>query len=67
MRGSLALIQLAKAHALLAGCGYATPHDVKTIAPDVLRHRIVTTYEAEAESLDADDLVGRILAHVDVP
>ena len=67
VRGSLALIQLAKAHALLAGRGYATPHDVKTIAPDVLRHRIVTTYEAEVESLDADDLVGRILAHVDVP
>ena len=67
MRGSLALVQLARTHALLAGRSYATPHDVKTIAPDVLRHRIVTTYEAEAEGRDADDLAAAILAHVEVP
>ena len=67
VRGSLALVQLAKSHALLAGRSYASPHDVKTIAPDVLRHRIVTTYEAEAEGRDADDLAGAILAHVEVP
>ena len=67
VRGSLGLVQLAKAHALLAGRNYASPHDVKTIAPDVLRHRIVPTYEAEAEGRDADSLADAILAHVEVP
>ena len=67
VRGSLALVQLAKANALLAGRTYASPHDVKTIAPDVLRHRIVPTYEAEAEGRSADDLVEAILGHVAVP
>ena len=67
VRGSLALVQLARAHALLAGRSYASPHDVKTVAPDVLRHRIVTSYEAEAEGRDADDLAAAILAHVEVP
>ena len=67
VRGSLALVQLARTHALLAGRSYASPHDVKTVAPDVLRHRIVTTYEAEAEGRDADDLAAAILAHVEVP
>ena len=67
VRGSLALVQLAKAHALLAGRNYASPHDVKTIAPDVLRHRIVPTYEAEAEGRSADDLLQDVLGHVEVP
>ena len=67
VRGSLSLVQLARAHALLAGRNYASPHDVKSIAPDVLRHRIVATYEAEAEGRDADDLAGVILNHVEVP
>ena len=67
VRGSLSLVQLAKAHALLAGRDYASPHDVKSVAPDVLRHRIVPTYEAEAEGRDADDLAAAILAHVEVP
>ena len=67
VRGSLALVQLAKTHALLAGRDYASPHDVKSIAPDVLRHRIVPTYEAEAEDRGADDLAASILAHVEVP
>ena len=67
VRGSLSLVQLAKAHALLAGRNYASPHDVKTVAPDVLRHRIVPTYEAEAEGRDADSLADAILAHVEVP
>ena len=67
VRASLALVQLAKTHALLAGRGYASPHDVKTVAPDVLRHRIVPTYEAEAEGRDSDDLAAAILAHVEVP
>ena len=67
VRGSLALVQLAKAHALLAGRDYASPHDVKSIAPDVLRHRIVPTFEAEAEGRDADNLAAAVLAHVEVP
>ena len=67
VRGSLGLVQLAKTHALLAGRDYASPHDVKSIAPDVLRHRIVPTYEAEAEGKSADDLAGEILSHVEVP
>ena len=67
VRGSLALVQLAKTHALLAGRNYASPHDVKTVAPDALRHRIVTTYEAEAEGRDADSLADDILGHVEVP
>ena len=67
VRGSLSLVQLAKTHALLAGRDYASPHDVKTVAPDVLRHRVVPTYEAEAEGRDADSLVDDILNHVEVP
>ena len=67
VRGSLSLVQLAKTHALLAGRDYASPHDVKTVAPDVLRHRVVPTYEAEAEGRDAGSLAGDILAHVEVP
>ena len=67
VRGSLCLVQLAKTHALLAGRNYASPHDVKTVAPDVLRHRIVTTYEAEAEGRDSDSLADDILGHVEVP
>ena len=67
VRGSLALVQLAKTNALLAGRTYASPHDVKTIAPDVLRHRIVPTYEAEAEGKTTDDLAAAVLNHVEVP
>ena len=67
VRGSLNLIRLAKANALLAGRSYTSPHDVKSVAPDVLRHRVVVTYEAEAEGRSADDLVDVILSNVEVP
>ena len=67
VRGSLNLIRLAKANALLAGRSYTSPHDVKSIAPDVLRHRVVVTYEAEAERRSADDVIDVILANVEVP
>ena len=67
VRGSLNLVRLAKANALLAGRSYTSPHDVKSVAPDVLRHRVVVTYEAEAEGRGADDLVDVILANVEVP
>ena len=66
-RATIALASCARAHAFLRGRGYVTPDDVKAIAPDVLRHRIVTTYEAEAEEVAADDLVRRVLAAVRVP
>ena len=67
VRGSLNLVKLAKAHALLAGRSYTSPHDVKSIALDVLRHRVVVTYEAEAEGRSPDDVVESILANVEVP
>jgi MoxR-like ATPase len=66
-RASIALAQASRAHAFLDGRAYTTPDDVKALAHDVLRHRIVTTYEAEAEELSTDDLIDRILEGVDVP
>jgi MoxR-like ATPase len=67
VRASLNLIKLAKAHALMGGRSYVSPHDVKSIGHDVLRHRIIVTYEAEAEGKDADDIIDSILANVEVP
>lgn len=66
-RATLFLARAAKASALLAGRGYVIPEDVKEIAADVLRHRIVPTYEAEAQNLTSDDLVERLLERVPVP
>jgi MoxR-like ATPase len=66
-RASIGLAQTARAHAFLQGRGYTTPDDVKAMAHDVLRHRIVTTYEAEAEELTTDDLIDRVLEGVEVP
>ena len=67
VRASINLVKVAKAHALLAGRSYISPHDVKTVAPDVLRHRLVLSYEAEAENKSADDLIAQILDNVEVP
>ncbi|MCK9518522.1 MAG: MoxR family ATPase [Dehalococcoidia bacterium] len=66
-RASISLAQAARAHAFLQGRGYTTPDDVKALAHDVLRHRIVVTYEAEAEELTTDDLIDRVLEGIDVP
>jgi len=66
-RASIFLTKGAKANAFLQGRTYATPHDVKNIAPDVLRHRIVLTYEAEAEGKTSDDIIDRILVGILVP
>jgi MoxR-like ATPase len=66
-RATIALALGAKAMAFLAGRGYVTPQDVKDIAPDVLRHRVIISYEAEAEEKTSDDLVRHVLAHVEVP
>jgi MoxR-like ATPase len=65
-RASIALAACARAHAVLDGRGYALPEDVKAVAPDVLRHRMLLTYEAEAEGLSADRVVERILAAVEM-
>lgn len=66
-RATISLTMAAKAWAFLQGRGYVTPQDVKTIAPDVLRHRIILTYEAEAEEMNSDDVVARLLETVPVP
>jgi MoxR-like ATPase len=67
VRGSLALVKVAKAHAVLAGRDYVSPHDVKSVAHDVLRHRVLASYEAEAEGKTSDHLVEQILENVLVP
>jgi MoxR-like ATPase len=66
-RASIYLTKAAKAHAFLQGRSYATPHDVKNIAPEILRHRVMLTYEAEAEGKNSDDIVERILVGILVP
>ncbi len=66
-RASIFLAVCARAQAFLDGRGYVLPEDVKSIGPDVLRHRILTTYEAEAEEVTSDDLVRRIFEAVEVP
>ncbi|MFQ5578043.1 MAG: AAA family ATPase, partial [Anaerolineae bacterium] len=66
-RASIYMVMAARAHAFIRGRGFVTPEDIKQVAPDVLRHRLITTYEAEAENITAADIVQRILDHVDVP
>jgi MoxR-like ATPase len=66
-RASIYLLRAAKAHAYLTGRTYATPHDVKTLAPDVLRHRVSLSYEAEAQGKTPEDIVERILLGLLVP
>ena len=52
---------------MLQGRGYVIPQDVKSVAPDVLRHRVMVTYEAEAEELTSEDIVRQVLDGVEVP
>jgi MoxR-like ATPase len=66
-RASIYLAMAARGHALLDGRGYVTPQDVKSVAMDVLRHRVIVTYEAEAEEKTSEDIVQRILDSIDVP
>jgi MoxR-like ATPase len=66
-RATIALAQASRAHAFLRGRSFVTPDDVKAIAPDVLRHRVLTTYEAEAEEVTSDEIVSRVLAKVESP
>lgn len=66
-RGTINLALAAKANAFLAGRDYVTPHDVKALAPDILRHRILLTYEAEAEGVTTEDIVSQLLSKMPVP
>ncbi|MGD9156378.1 MAG: AAA family ATPase [Bacillota bacterium] len=66
-RATINLALTAKAYAFMQGRGYVVPHDVKTIAPDILRHRIIITYEAEAEDISVETLIAKILDEVEVP
>jgi len=66
-RATIFLSQAARAYAFLQGRAYVTPQDVKIIAPDVLRHRIILTYEAEAEDITTDQIIGHLFDSVEVP
>jgi MoxR-like ATPase len=66
-RASIALNLASRAHAFLRRRGYVTPEDVKAVGPDVLRHRMVLSYEAEAEEVSAEDVVKRVFEVVEVP
>ena len=66
-RATLFLMRAARALAFLRGRGYVSPEDIKAVALDVLRHRVIVTYEAEAEEVDSDDIVRRVLEEVPVP
>lgn len=66
-RASIALNMAARAHAFLRHRGYVTPEDVKAVGPDVLRHRVVLTYEADAEEVTAEQVVRRVFEAVEVP
>mgnify|MGYP003797722365 FL=1 len=66
-RASIFLAVAAKAHAFLQGRAYVTPQDIKSIAPEVLRHRVIPTYEAEAQEITSDQIVQQILNQVQVP
>ena len=66
-RASIYLAQAARAHAFLRGRAYVVPEDVKAMAPDVLRHRVLLTFEAEAEDVTSDGIIAKILEAVQVP
>ena len=66
-RASIALTQAARARAFLEGRAFVTPQDVKVVGLDVLRHRVITTYEAEAEGLTSVQVIQRVFDHVPIP
>ncbi|MDD3345894.1 MAG: MoxR family ATPase [Candidatus Omnitrophica bacterium] len=66
-RASICLMLASKAYAFIQGRGYVTPQDVKSIGPDVLRHRVIVSYEAEAEEKTSDDIIKRIFTDIEVP
>jgi MoxR-like ATPase len=66
-RASIYLAQAAKAHAFLEHRGYVTPDDIKAIGKDILRHRVILTYEAEAEQITQEDIVSKLFDEIEVP
>ncbi len=66
-RATIGLDRTARAHAWLAGRDYVTPADIQAMAPDVLRHRLLLSYQARADGVSADEIVARLLARVPVP
>ncbi|MDM8530300.1 MoxR family ATPase [Anaerolineales bacterium HSG25] len=66
-RATIYMIMAARAHAFLQGRGYVSPEDIKSIALDILRHRVVISYEAEAEEISSEEVVRRILERIEVP
>ncbi len=66
-RATIALTLAARARAFLSGRGYVTPQDVKSIGAEVLRHRIIVSYEAEAESVNSESIVEQVFANLAVP
>ena len=66
-RATIYLARTARAHAFLSGRAYVVPEDVRELAPDVLRHRLVLTFQAEAEEISPDEVLERLLAAVPVP
>ena len=66
-RATIALAQASRAHAFLRGREFVSPDDVRAMAPDVLRHRVLLTYEAEAENVASDEVINRVLAAVPAP
>ena len=66
-RATIALTLAARARAFLAGRGYVTPQDVKSVGSDVLRHRIIVSYEAEAEEVTSEQIIEQIFAGLPVP
>jgi MoxR-like ATPase len=66
-RASIYLVLASKCHAFLNHRGYVIPDDIKSVAYDVLRHRIILTYEAEAEEITTDDVIKQILNTIEVP
>ncbi|HON10924.1 MAG: AAA domain-containing protein [Fibrobacter sp.] len=66
-RATLFLTRAARAHAFIRGRGYVTPEDVKSVGMDIMRHRVITTYEAEAENITSEDILQKIFDSVEVP
>jgi MoxR-like ATPase len=66
-RATIFLVQAARAHAFIRGRGYVTPEDIKSVGMDVLRHRIIITYEAEAENITTEDIVQKVFDNIEVP
>jgi MoxR-like ATPase len=66
-RASIYLVRGGQAHAFMRGRGFVTPEDIKAVGRDVLRHRIIPSFEAEAENVDSENIIERIFAEIEVP